>query len=437
MTQNQQPPRFLQIHTLTSYSASLLNRDDAGFAKRMPFGGAVRTRISSQCLKRHWRVFDGDYSLAGLNEPDSVRSRISFETFVVQPLKKEHVPEEVARAVAHKIIGVLFGGEEKQKKMEEKQKQAEQRQKKAEKLETSGASKATAGSSTGAAENAVTDQVTVLGRPELDYLCKLAREAIREAGGTGATKEKAVAEIEKRMKDRKLKENLQSLKLGAGLGAALFGRMVTGDILARVDAAIHVAHAMTVHGQLTESDYFSAIDELLREEGEQGSGHINASELTSGLFYGYVVVDIGGLVRNLGGDPGLAGDVAKSLVHTSATVSPGAKRGSTAPYSYSHLVLLESGRTQPRSLANAYLEPVSTEGNVALNAYRALAGFLADFQKVYGNGEQRVHAGIGTDKVFFKKDGEQPVSDAVLGGRSQTLQQVAEWAKTQVKQWRS
>ena len=49
-------PRFLQIHTLHSYPAALLNRDDSGLAKRMPFGGAVRTRISSQCLKRHWRV---------------------------------------------------------------------------------------------------------------------------------------------------------------------------------------------------------------------------------------------------------------------------------------------------------------------------------------------------------------------------------------------
>ena len=34
-------PRFLQIHTLHSYPAALLNRDDSGLAKRMPFGGAV------------------------------------------------------------------------------------------------------------------------------------------------------------------------------------------------------------------------------------------------------------------------------------------------------------------------------------------------------------------------------------------------------------
>ena len=28
-------PRFLQIHTLHNYSATLLNRDDAGLAKRL------------------------------------------------------------------------------------------------------------------------------------------------------------------------------------------------------------------------------------------------------------------------------------------------------------------------------------------------------------------------------------------------------------------
>ena len=39
-------PRFIQIHTLHSYPAALLNRDDAGLAKRLPFGNAVRTRIS-------------------------------------------------------------------------------------------------------------------------------------------------------------------------------------------------------------------------------------------------------------------------------------------------------------------------------------------------------------------------------------------------------
>src|SRR5699024_5849155 len=101
------------------------------------------------------------------------------------------------------------------------------------------------------------------------------------------------------LKNKDLKKNLKGLALGAGLEAAIFGRMVTSDILSRTDAAIHVAHAFTTHAQNSESDYFAAIDELTLGTGELGGGHINSAELTSGLFYGYVVVDIPLLVSNL------------------------------------------------------------------------------------------------------------------------------------------
>jgi CRISPR system Cascade subunit CasC len=68
-------PRFIQIHTLHNYPAALLNRDDAGLAKRLPYGNAIRTRISSQCLKRHWRVADDAFSLSSLGVPMAIRSR--------------------------------------------------------------------------------------------------------------------------------------------------------------------------------------------------------------------------------------------------------------------------------------------------------------------------------------------------------------------------
>ena len=55
--------RFLQIHSLHGYSAALLNRDDSGLAKRITYGGRVRTRVSSQCLKRHWRMADDVHAL--------------------------------------------------------------------------------------------------------------------------------------------------------------------------------------------------------------------------------------------------------------------------------------------------------------------------------------------------------------------------------------
>jgi CRISPR system Cascade subunit CasC len=190
--------------------------------------------------------------------------------------------------------------------------------------------------------------------------------------------------------------------------------MVTGDILSRTDAAIHVAHAVTVHGQMSESDYFTAIDDLLREDGEQGSGHINAAELTSGLFYGYLVVDVDGLVGNLGGDSQLAGEVVERLVHIVATVSPGAKKGSTAPYAYSHLVLVEGGKAQPRTLQNAFLDPVRTSGNVVSGAYAAVRDHLADLDSMYGKNESRAHAGLGSEAYF---EGKMPLAE------------LAEWTK--------
>ena len=149
----------------------------------------------------------------------------------------------------------------------------------------------------------------------------------------------------------------EACAIPGGIAAALFGRMVTSDVEANVDAAVHVAHAFTVHSEESESDYFTVVDDLQRTEDDAGADHIGETELTSGLFYGYVVLDRGTLLDNLGGDTEMAGAVAARLVHLIATVSPGAKLGPTAPYGYASWVLVEAGDRQPRSLAEAFREP--------------------------------------------------------------------------------
>jgi CRISPR system Cascade subunit CasC len=382
---------FLQIHTLTNFPASLLNRDDAGFAKRIPFGGTIRTRISSQCLKRHWRTYEGVNSLKELEVPDSVRSRRSFEKFVFEPLVSEGVDEELARSAVLKLIGKLFGSEDKQKRQavsgaaDDKSKASQKR------------GKASSAESVAENKEIETSQITVLGKPELNYLLNITRAVISESDGSTKDVEDRFDKI---FKDKALAANLRAIPLAAGIGAALFGRMITGDILSRTDSCIHVAHAMTVHEQATESDYFSAIDDIVQEKGEQGSAHINATELTSGLFYGYVVVDIEGLISNLGGDVELASEVVKRLVHMIPTVSPGAKLGSTAPYAYSHIILAEFGRDQPRTLANAFVDAISTRGDLLKNAYQKLGQHLNDLDDMYGKPEFRAHAGIQTAEYF-------------------------------------
>ncbi len=371
--------KFIQIHTLTSYPASLLNRDDAGFAKRIPFGDGTRTRISSQCLKRHWRGFEGLESLRHVGAPMSVRSRITLDHEVFQALKKEGVDEALAREVTEQVKAAVFGKSDKAKAKEDA----------AEKKPGDGAATVAAGR---------TEQVTVLGRPEIDYFLAHARAVCAERPSIKEVK----AKVEARFKDAR--KNLEALRTGAGLDAALFGRMVTSDVLARCDAAVHVAHAFTVHAEFAETDYFSAIDELEREreDAQLGSGHIGTSELTSGLFYGYVVVDVPLLVSNVesceaprwrDADRTLSAEVIRRLVHLVATVSPGAKLGSTAPHAYAQAVLVESGDAQPRTLANAFLRGVA-RSDLLGKTYRALDEHVAAFDGMYGWDGRRSHAAM-------------------------------------------
>ena len=112
--------------------------------------------------------------------------------------------------------------------------------------------------------------------------------------------------------------------------------MVTSDPGSNIDAAIHVAHAFTVHSEESESDYFSVVDDLQSLEEDSGAAHIGDMELTAGLFYGYVVVDVPSLVSNLEGCPAgdwecadrsLAARVVDHLAHLIATVSPRREAG--------------------------------------------------------------------------------------------------------------
>jgi CRISPR system Cascade subunit CasC len=365
--------RFVQFHVLVSYPASLLNRDDVGLAKRMPFGGAVRTRISSQCLKRHWRTYEGVKSLRSLKLPESIRSRRTLEKYLLEPLLDEGIEEIKANACVSVLQEIMIGRKGKGKQEESESGNDES--------SFSGAK-----------------QIVVLGMPEVEYLLKVAREACSQVSNP--------KDFKNYLKDRKdLKENLRGLYCGSGLDAALFGRMVTSDFLARTDAAVHVAHAFTVHEETAEPDYFTAVDELLQETEELGAGHINTTELSSGLYYLYLVVDVEKLIENITGrkenrlkeDLELAGMVVESLLHTIATVSVGAKKGSTAPYSYASLVIAEIGDSQPRSFANAFLDPIKAP-QLLQKTYEALAGHVAQVDRMYSDEEyipQRFVAATG------------------------------------------
>lgn len=393
-------PRFIQIHTLHTYPAALLNRDDAGLAKRLPLGNAVRTRISSQCLKRHWRVTEDQFALSRLDVPMAIRSRATLE-LISKRIEENGISSTLAQAAAEALrdAGLLDKGG-KDKKGEDALK---------------------------------TGQAVLMGKPEIDYLVTRCTQLAQ-----GSADEKSLkADIIKAIKNEK--NNIEALKHGSGLESALFGRMVTSDILASREASIYVSHAFTVHQAQVENDYFTVVDDLSKEAGDLGSAGIFDTELASGLYYGYVVVDVPQLIENLEGISGkdcfagitpverreLAGRVVQHLLHLIATISPGAKRGSTAPFDWAKFMLVEAGDWQPRSLASAFhdalpVEDKKSSGTIRQRAAARLSEEIAAMDEAYG---------APLARRFLALDAMD-----VPGAERASLSQLGEWASEIVQQ---
>jgi CRISPR system Cascade subunit CasC len=378
-------PRFIQIHTLHSYPGALLNRDDAGLAKRLPYGDAIRTRISSQCLKRHWRVAEDRFSLNKLGVPMAIRSR-HFTSRVHERLIDEGIPLDVAEAVAIALKDAFKIDINKLIKDASKPKAPKKAK----------VAKVDAEADDDSPEDSEQKQAILLGVAEFEYLTKLCIDTAKQVTD-GASARLALLQ---RLKGEQA--NLHAMNQACGLESALFGRMVTSDVLASRDASIYVAHAFTVHEAQVENDYFTVVDDLLREAGEQGSAGIFDTELASGLYYGYVVVDVPQLIANLEGEKAenwatlpadkraLAGRVVQHLLHLIATVSPGAKRGSTAPFDWAKFLLVEVGDWQPRSLAGAFQNALSLqEPSIREAAVQKLADEIGKLDDAYGAALER------------------------------------------------
>lgn len=363
--------RFIQIHWLASYPGTLLNRDDAGLAKRLRFGGATRLRVSSQAIKRRLRMAEDAMSLREIPGAEiAERSKHVIERAVLDGLAEETGRDsQIVDAIKAPLEKALYGdkGDDPKKR-----------------------------------------QALLVGYPEIRFLREKAKEIVLAA--TDPANAASLAEEFGKESKALLKVMREQVQLHAGIEAALFGRMVTSDTQANIDAAVHVAHALSVHGADTEIDYVTAVDDLANDE-ETGAAGIFDAELTSGLYYGYIVVDVPGLVSNTAGvkradwnkgeaeTRALAGEIVHRLIHLIATVSPGAKKGSTAPYAYADTLLVEVGHRQPRTLANAYLDPIELKGDVGGKARLRLLQEIDGIDANFGQHEQR--------RIMLRSDLEQ------------------------------
>jgi len=315
--------QFIQLHLLTSYAPSNLNRDDLGRPKTAKMGGFDRLRVSSQSLKRHWRV--SELFEQALSGHIGIRTKRFGET-VFQVLIQDGVAEKPAKEWAEKIAAV-FG---KLKK----------------------------GS---------------LDIEQLAHISPAEQDAALSLAHLLAAENRAPSDEELKL--------LSNDKTAVDI--AMFGRMLASSPAFNVEAACQVAHALSVHSVVVEDDYFTAVDDLNDGKDDSGSAHIGESGFAAALFYSYICINKTLLIENLGGDEALANKAIAALAEAAVKVSPTGKQNSFASRAYASYVLAEKGPQQPRSLAVAFLKPVNDEDQASA-AIQALTGQADKFDSVYG-----------------------------------------------------
>jgi CRISPR system Cascade subunit CasC len=202
----------------------------------------------------------------------------------------------------------------------------------------------------------------------------------------GKRDEKTKADDKKKITNQivgMLRELLLKAKITSAFDIAMFGRMLASSPAYNFEAAVQVAHAITVHDVAVEDDYFTAVDDLNSGEDDLGAAHIGETEFAAGLFYLYLCINRDLLVENLGGDQELANKALAALVEAAAKVAPNGKQNSFGSRAYASYLMAEQGEQQPRSLSVAFLKPVRGE-DILAKAISELEAKRANMEKVYG-----------------------------------------------------
>jgi len=379
---------FVNYHILISHNSSCLNRDDMGMQKTAVFGGTRRVRISSQSLKREMRrprleEHAHSYWKQHFGEP-SIRTRDLTklnEKFITE-LGDEFDPAFIAEAIDR------FVKTTKSIASEVEQDTAEEEGESAEIGELKKASK----------KIAVAPWVI----NEIREICRVIK-AVKDEGLLAEELIKIDETFTKQKKKKKSKEELideaigkkieKQLKEKAGVMAvalasavdiALFGRMATSGLMTSVDGAMAMAHSITTHTVDGDIDWFTAVDDLIQDSGETGSGHLDTQEFSAGVFYRYASLNLSLLQKNMGVDRAGALTIARHFLHLLATSIPSAKQNSFAAFNLADFACV-SLSDMPISLANAFEEPVARgkSGGFRKPSIKAFCDYKQKTDEVY------------------------------------------------------
>jgi CRISPR system Cascade subunit CasC len=404
---------FIEMHALRSFPPSNLNRDDLGTPKTAVFGGARRLRISSQCLKRTWRMSE---HFRGCFAEDQLGVRT------------DRLPGEVLKALGDTFekssgegLVALLSSLGKKKAKEKAEDDGE---------DDAGATSAAPNAEADDAASPRTAHLLFLSRQEIEAVARFARERTEALAKVFSKKKIDNKAVEKLRGE--LQAHLETHTSKNAIDVGLFGRFVTSGEFDTVDGALQVAHALGTQKVEIEYDYFTAVDDL---GDTTGAGHLGESEYASSVLYLYACCDLGQLEQNLGarGAKGrqpdkearvLARKSLPALVRAIAEATPKGKKTGTAPHTPAEYVEVVVRRGAPLSFANAFTKPVASreaEGDVMAASIARLTDHRDRIEAAYGRNKD-----AAARFVLCLRDVERPGATATPGVAVKTIAELAE-----------
>jgi CRISPR system Cascade subunit CasC len=331
----------LEIHILQSFPPANLNRDENGMPKSTVFGGYPRARISSQCQKRAVRLSYQEHSdLAAAQFAQRSRSWMPELKALLVNQDISEAQAEIAAKLALEVLGAKVEGDKVESKT-----------------------------------------ILFMGRTEIEAIANI------------LIKNWAVIEPELKGKEPKLPgkdPNIPKVieKALADSGkpgdVALFGRMMAALPTVNVDAAVQMAHAISVNKLQQEFDFFTAVDDLGASD-DMGADHMGETGYNSSTYYRFTTLDTEQLKRNLGSDAQVA-NVAQAFAEAFIKAIPTGHQNAFAAHSLPAAVMAVVRNGQPVSLVDAFENPVAPKGGKSLleNAVAKLDNHWSDLSKMYG-----------------------------------------------------
>ncbi|MFI0762459.1 type I-E CRISPR-associated protein Cas7/Cse4/CasC [Streptomyces anulatus] len=366
---------YLDVHALQTVPPSNLNRDDTGAPKSAVYGGVPRARVSSQAWKRATRAYFSDEHLLEPNEL-GVRTK------------------KVAEVLAERISALDPAIE-----------RAEALQTAAVVIETATGSKIEVPKRNADAAKEGEEQPA----PQSKYLMFL---SARQLDSLAALAVDGSPDIKGYLKDKANKARAKEIAdTRHSVDIALFGRMVADSADINVDAAVQVAHAISVHRVENESDYYTAVDDR-NTDAEPGAGMIGTVDFNSATLYRYAALGVHQLTDNLG--QGLREDeplttpvrrAVEAFIHGFVASLPTGKINTFGHHTLPDAVIVKLRTTRPVSFVAAFEEPVQADhrsGHVK-EASARLAEYIPDIERAYGDEESTLtwvlRVGPNTEKL--------------------------------------